>query len=96
MNITLTINNEIQSSLERELDNAVTKYDPDRAIGIVMDPNNGEILAMSARPNFSPNNYQNYSLEEINRNLPIWATYEPGSTFKIITLAAALGKARSI
>ena len=90
MNITLTINNEIQSSLERELDNAITKYDPDRAIGIVMDPNNGEILAMSARPNFSPSNYQNYSLEEINRNLPIWATYEPGSTFKIITLAAAL------
>lgn len=90
MNITLTINNEIQSSLERELDNAVTKYDPDRAIGIVMNPNNGEILAMSARPNFSPSNYQNYSLEEINRNLPIWATYEPGSTFKIITLAAAL------
>lgn len=90
MNITLTINNEIQSSLERELDNAVTKYDPDRAIGIVMNPNNGEILAMSARPNFSPNNYQDYSLEEINRNLPIWATYEPGSTFKIITLAAAL------
>lgn len=90
MNITLTINNEIQSSLERELDNAVTKYDPDRAIGIVMNPNNGEILAMSARPNFSPSNYQDYSLEEINRNLPIWATYEPGSTFKIITLAAAL------
>ncbi len=90
MNITLTINNEIQASLERELDNAVTKYDPDRAIGIVMNPNNGEILAMSARPNFSPSNYQDYSLEEINRNLPIWATYEPGSTFKIITLAAAL------
>ena len=90
MNITLTINNEIQASLERELNNAVTKYNPDRAIGIVMDPDNGEILAMSARPNFSPNNYQDYSLEEINRNLPIWATYEPGSTFKIITLAAAL------
>ena len=90
MNITLTINNEIQASLERELNNAVTKYDPDRAIGIVMNPNNGEILAMSARPNFSPSNYQDYSLEEINRNLPIWATYEPGSTFKIITLAAAL------
>ena len=90
MNITLTINNEIQASLERELNNAVTKYNPDRAIGIVMDPDNGEILAMSARPNFSSNNYQDYSLEEINRNLPIWATYEPGSTFKIITLAAAL------
>lgn len=90
MNITLTINNEIQTSLERELSNAVTKYNPDRAIGLVMDPNTGEILAISARPNFSPSNYKNYSIEEINRNLPIWATYEPGSTFKIITLAAAL------
>ena len=90
MNITLTINNEIQTSLERELSNAVTKYNPDRAIGLVMDPNNGEILAISARPTFDPNNYQKYSLEGINRNLPIWATYEPGSTFKIITLAAAL------
>ena len=90
MNITLTINNEIQTSLERELSNAVTKYNPDRAIGLVMDPNNGEILAISARPTFSQENYQNYSIEEINRNLPIWATYEPGSTFKIITLAAAL------
>jgi stage V sporulation protein D (sporulation-specific penicillin-binding protein) len=90
MNITLTINNEIQASLERELSNAVTKYNPDRAVGLVMDPNTGEILAISARPNFSPSNYKNYSLEEINRNLPIWATYEPGSTFKIITLASAL------
>ena len=41
MNITLTINNEIQTSLERELNNAVTKYNPDRAIGLVMDPNTG-------------------------------------------------------
>lgn len=90
MNITLTINNEIQASLERELNNAVTKYNPDRAIGIVMNPNNGEILGISSRPNFSPNNYQNYNVEEINRNLPVWATYEPGSTFKIITLSAAL------
>lgn len=90
MNITLTVNNEIQASLERELNNAVTKFDPDRAIGLVMDPNSGEILAISARPNFSPSSYQKNSIEEINRNLPIWATYEPGSTFKIITLAAAL------
>ena len=90
MNITLTINNEIQTSLERELSNAVTKYSPDRAVGLVMDPNSGEILAISARPNFSQENYKNYEVEEINRNLPVWATYEPGSTFKIITLSAAL------
>lgn len=90
VNITLTINNNLQTSLERELDNAMQKYNPDQALGIIMDPNSGEILALSSRPNFSPNNYQNYTTEEINRNLPIWATYEPGSTFKIITLAAAL------
>ena len=90
INITLTINYDIQKTLERELDNAVLKYNPEHALGIVMDPNTGEILALSSRPNFSPSNYQNYTVEEINRNLPIWMTYEPGSTFKIITLAASL------
>lgn len=90
INITLTINYELQAVLERELDNAVLKYNPDQALGIAMDPNTGEILAISSRPNFSPSNYQNYTTEQINRNLPIWATYEPGSTFKIITLATAL------
>lgn len=90
INMTLTINYEIQASLERELDNAVSKYSPDQALGIAMDPKTGEILAISSRPNFSPSNYTNYKTEEINRNLPIWATYEPGSTFKIITLATAL------
>ena len=85
MNLTLTINKDIQASIERELDNAVTKYNPDRAIALAMDPNSGEILGISARPNFSPNNYQDYTTEEINRNLPIWATYEPGSTFNIVT-----------
>ena len=90
MNLTLTINYKLQASLERELDNAVSKYNPDQALGIAMNPKTGEILAISSRPNFSPSNYQNYSTEEINRNLPGWMTYEPGSTFKIITLATSL------
>lgn len=90
INVTLTINYEIQASLERELDNAVIKYNPDQALGIAMNPKTGEILAIASRPNFSPSEYQNYTVEEINRNLPIWMTYEPGSTFKIITLAASL------
>ena len=90
MNMQLTINLDIQKSVERELDNVVLKYNPDNALAIVMNPNNGEILAMSSRPNFSPSNYHDYTIEEINRNLPIWSTYEPGSTFKIITLAASL------
>ncbi|MCI9435174.1 MAG: stage V sporulation protein D [Bacilli bacterium] len=90
INMTLTINMDIQVSLERELDNAMLKYNPDQALGIVMDPKTGEILAISSRPNFSPSDYQNYTVEEINRNLPVWMTYEPGSTFKIITLASSL------
>ncbi len=90
MNITLTINYDIQASLERELDNAVLKYNPEHVLGIAMNPNTGEILALASRPDFEPSNYQNYTIEEINRNLPVWMTYEPGSTFKIITLAASL------
>lgn len=90
VNISLTVNYEIQSVLERELNNAVSRYNPDQALGIVMNPKTGEILAMASRPSFSPSNYQKYPIEQINRNLPIWSTYEPGSTFKIITLATAL------
>lgn len=90
VNMTLTINFDLQKALERELDNAISQYNPDQALGIVMDPNSGEILAISSRPDFSPSNYKNYTVEQINRNLPIWMTYEPGSTFKIITLAASL------
>lgn len=90
INMTLTIDFELQEALERELDNAMSMYKADQAFGLAMDPNTGAILAISSRPNFSPTNYQDYTTEEINRNLPIWMTYEPGSTFKIITLAASL------
>ena len=82
VNMTLTINYKLQEALERELDTAVSQYNPDQALGIAMDPNTGEILAIASRPNFSPSEYQQYTTEEINRNLPIWMTYEPGSTFK--------------
>lgn len=88
--IGLTIDLELQKVVENELDNIVSKYEPDNALIIVQDPNNGEILAMGSRPDFDPNNYKNYDEKTINRNLPIWMTYEPGSTFKIITLASSL------
>lgn len=90
MNIQLTIDYNIQMSLERELDNAVKAFNPDMALAIVMDPNTGEILGMASRPNYDPNNYLDYDMETLSRNLPIWASYEPGSTFKIATFAAAL------
>ena len=90
MDIELTINFGVQVAMERELDNAVIKYNADGAWAIAIDPNTGEILGMASRPSFNPNKYQDYSIEEINRNLAIWASYEPGSTFKIVTLSSAL------
>ena len=90
MDIYLTVNYDIQSSIERELDNVMTKYKAEGSWAIAMNPNTGEILGMSSRPTFNPNNYQDYSVEEINRNLAIWASYEPGSTFKIVTIASAI------
>ena len=88
----LTVDLDIQLSLENELKNAYEKYNADGAIGIVMNPNTGEILAMSSMPSFNPENYQNYNEEIINRNLAIWSNFEPGSTFKIITLAASINE----
>jgi stage V sporulation protein D (sporulation-specific penicillin-binding protein) len=90
LTLQLTIDKPIQTILERELDQAVLQYQPKNVIGIAMDPNTGEVLAMASRPTYDPGNYQAYPSEIFNRNLPIWMTYEPGSTFKIITLAAAL------
>ena len=90
MNLTLTIDLEIQKSIEKELDNVVSMYNPEDALILAMEPNTGEILGIANRPDFDPNNYQDYSTETINRNLAIWKTYEPGSTFKIVTLSAAL------
>jgi stage V sporulation protein D (sporulation-specific penicillin-binding protein) len=89
-NLKLTIDSRIQTIMEREFDIAEATYNPDGIIGIAMNPNNGEILAMSSRPTFHPSKYQDVPQEIYNRNLPVWSTYEPGSTFKIITLAAAL------
>jgi len=86
----LTIDMKLQMAIENELDNAVSKYSPEQALIVAMNPQTGEILAMASRPNFNSNEYQKYATEVINRNLPIWMTYEPGSTFKIITLSAAL------
>jgi stage V sporulation protein D (sporulation-specific penicillin-binding protein) len=90
LDLKLTIDTKIQTIVERELDIAEATYNPDGIIAIAMNPNNGEILAMSSRPTFDPANFRNVPQEVYNRNLPVWSTYEPGSTFKIITLAAAL------
>lgn len=89
-NIQLTIDLKIQQIMERELKNAYQKYNAESIYGIAMDPNNGEILAIASYPSFDLNNYSNYEQEIYNRNLPVWKSYEPGSTFKVFSFAAAL------
>ncbi|WP_027414489.1 stage V sporulation protein D [Aneurinibacillus terranovensis] len=90
LDLHLTIDANIQTILERELDQAMTVYQPEDIISIAVSPKTGEVLGMASRPTYDPGHYKDYPFETLNRNLPIWKTYEPGSTFKIITLAAAL------
>ena len=85
LNVQLTIDYKIQQSLEREMNNISKMFQPDMALAIVVDPKTGEILGMSSYPDYDPNQYKKYSQEVLNRNLPIWASYEPGSTFNIVT-----------
>ena len=92
MNINLTIDINIQKSLEREMKNISDMFNPDMALAIVVNPKSGEILGISSYPSYDPNNYKKYSSEVLSRNLPIWASYEPGSTFKVVTMASAVNE----
>ncbi len=90
MDVKLTIDANIQNIVERELNNLMERYHPQNALAIAMDPNTGEILAMVSKPDFDPNHYEEYDSDIYNRNLPIWKSYEPGSTFKSVTFSSAL------
>ena len=68
LTIRLTIYLELQKVLERELYKNYLQYNPDSIYGICMDPNNGEVLAISSYPTFNPNKYQEYNQEIYNRN----------------------------
>ena len=89
-NVELTIDARMQEIVERELLQAMEKYDATQALAIVMNPKTGELLSLASAPTFHPANYQNVDPSIYNRNLPVWMTFEPGSTFKIVTLAAGL------
>lgn len=91
-NIQLTIDGNIQDILERELNNAYDTYNPDGIWALAMNPKNGKILGMASKPDYDPNDYKNADPDVYNRNIPIWMTYEPGSTFKILTFSAALNE----
>lgn len=89
-NLVLTLDQNIQFFVERELDRIVDAYHPKLAVIIVMNPKTGEILALGNRPTYNPGKWQNYPQSVWDRNPAIWYNYEPGSTFKIVTAASAL------
>ena len=87
--IFLTIDENIQYFAEKELKAQVEKMKASRGQVIVMESKTASILAMANYPNYNPNNFSDYSLSTY-LNRAVNAAYEPGSTFKVITLAAAL------
>lgn len=86
--IYLTIDRRLQFILEQELKEALKKTKASKAIGIIENPNNGEILAMASVPDFDPNG-KIKSNEELKNNA-VSLVIEPGSTFKIVVLSACL------
>ena len=90
VDIYLTIDIDVQLALEGVLDNAVRLYDSEESLGLMLNPKTSEVIAICSRPNFDLVNYQDYPVETYNRNLPIWMTYEYGSTFKFVTYTAGL------
>ncbi|WP_100373298.1 penicillin-binding protein [Bacillus sp. FJAT-45037] len=83
----LTLDSNIQTALEQVMTQVDEEYDPERMIAIVADPKTGEILAMSNRPSFNPNRYQEISNY---MNYAVSDHFEPGSTMKVFTMAAAI------
>src|SRR5437899_9703844 len=87
-NVVLTLDERIQYIAERELAAAIAKTHAMAGTAMVMNPNTGEILALANWPKFNPN-AANEAPAEARMNRAVAALYEPGSTFKLITLAAA-------
>ena len=87
--VTLTIDSSIQFMVEQELDRAMAENGPKAITCIVMDPKNGDVLAMAGRPSYNPNTFWDYSPESW-KNRAVSFIYEPGSTFKAIVAGAAL------
>ncbi len=92
-NLVLTVDVNIQSFLEKALCNLMEEQKPKSATGIVMNPNTGEILALSTKPSYDLNSVPRDDVTELfkmSRNVAVCDVYEPGSTFKVLTMASAV------
>ena len=94
--VVLTLDKTIQFIAEKELAKAVAENSAKGGMALVMESDTGRILAMANYPTFNPNSYSRYSLAQL-RNHVVADSFEPGSTFKVFTIAAALdsGKIRA-
>lgn len=88
--VILSIDRDIQFWIESELLLAINETGATSGTIIVMDPRNGDILAMASYPSFDPNNFIDVVDERILTNPAISETYEPGSVMKVLTVASAL------
>jgi cell division protein FtsI (penicillin-binding protein 3) len=89
-NLQLTLDRTVQGLVEDELHKAIKLHRADGGTIIVMDPNSGAILGMASAPGFDPNSYSSVRNTSLFINPAVQSQYEPGSTFKIITMAAGL------
>lgn len=89
MDLHLTIDETIQYIVERELARAMLEYQPKQAMVIAADPRTGAILAAAAKPDFDPLHYAEYDSKDWPL-APVTHSFEPGSTFKLTTLAASI------
>ncbi len=85
-NIVLTVDSKIQHIVEAELEKGIKKMEAERGAALLMNPETGEILAMASYPFFNPNHFSTFP-EKVRRNLPVWLSFEPGSTLKAFLAA---------
>ncbi len=91
LTVRLTVDMELQAIVENELDAAYRQLNPNMITAVFVDPRTGEILAMATRPGFNPNDPANAPVET-TKNRAIIEMFEPGSTFKLVVISAALNE----
>lgn len=90
LNVQLTLDMGLQAIIEEEMDACLEEFKSVRGAVVLMDPNNGEILAMASRPHFDLNHKEDVAKNGFN--FAIQAIYEPGSTFKVVATSGVLNE----
>jgi cell division protein FtsI (penicillin-binding protein 3) len=90
-NVRLTLDNTLQANAQSVLQRTVRQWGAKAASAVVLDPETGEVLAMASEPGFDANRFPQ-TAEDTTRNRAVTDTYEPGSTLKVVTVAAALSE----